>query len=213
MLIALLKVIARCVSVINPSGHLNFQRASSTEEVVKLQQEFWKRDGVLFPEEYLNAGCCYLAHNANGELVGGFAVIRNAVPRTLLQLPESARNAFLNSLKPGERIVETTGVWLRKQQSHLTVAILFWSKLFSEVYRQRRTVNVFSCDSRKPRLLRMYETSAGGVVYNGIITPLSGMENNGAEEEVVFFARKFDFFRGYFKELKRRLLKFQNRLS
>jgi hypothetical protein len=207
MLISLLKATSRCAAALNPAGCLHFQRASSTEEIQKLQQEFWKRDGVLFPEEYLNAGCCYLAHNKSGELIGGFAVIRNAVPRTLLQLPESAHMAFLNSLKPGERIVETTGVWLKKQRFHLTVAMLFWSKLFSEVYRQRKTVNVFSCDSRKARLLRMYETSAGGIVYNGIITPLSGMENNGAAEEVVFYARKNDFARGFFKEFKRRASK------
>jgi hypothetical protein len=207
MLISLLKATSRCVAAINPAGCLNFQRASNSEEIQKVQQEFWKRDGVLFPEEYLNAGCCYLAHNKSGELVGGFAVIRNAVPRTLLQLPESARTAFLNSLKPGERIVETTGVWLKKQKFHLTVAMLFWSKLLSEVYRHRKTVNVFSCDSRKLRLLRMYKTGSGGIVYNGIINPLSGMENNGAEEETVFYARKIDCVRGFFREFKRRVSK------
>jgi hypothetical protein len=204
MIISLLNGASRLLTRLNPGGNLFFQKASSPEDIRQLQHEFWKRDGVLFPEDYLKAGSCYLVRNTIGELVGTFAIIDGAEPRTLLQLPEEARQQFLHSLKPGERVVETTGVWLQKQRHHFTAATVFWTKIFSELYNDNRVVSVFSCDTRKPSLEKMYQKSAGGIVYKGPINALPGMEDNGAQEEVVFFQRKNDFAKGFVREFTRR---------
>jgi hypothetical protein len=204
MIIASIKVLSRIFARLNPAGNLQFLKAESPEHIRTLQHEFWKRDGVLFPEDYLRAGTCYLVHNTLGEFVGTFAIIHGTTPRTLLQLPEQARSKFLNTLRPEERVVETTGVWLKKQRHHFTAAIVFWAKMFAELYSYKHTVNVFSCDTRKPSLEKMYEKGAGGIVYRGRINPLPGMEDNGAEEEVVFFQRRLDCAKGFFKELAHR---------
>jgi hypothetical protein len=204
MIVTCLNGASRLLTRLNPGGNLVFHKATSAEDIRQLQHEFWKRDGVLFPEDYLKAGKCYLVRNNIGELVGTFAIIHGTEPRTLLQLPKEARQQFLKSLKPGERVVETTGVWLQKQRHHLTAAVVFWAKMFTEIYSDNGVVSVFSCDTRKPSLEKMYRQGAGGVVYRGPINALPGMEDNGAQEEVVFFQRKNDFAKGFFRELTRR---------
>ncbi len=204
MVISILNAVAHLLAKITPAGALVFHKATTPDDFKRLQQEYLKRDGVLFPEEYLRAGSCFLVLNTLGEMVGSFAVIHNAEPRTLLQLPEHARHTFLASLKPGERVVEATAVWLEKQKHHITASTLFWVRMFTEIYKDKRTVSVFSCDLRKPSLEKMYKKGAGGIVYRGPIQALPGMEANGAEEEVVFFQRRFDCAKGFFRELTRR---------
>lgn len=204
MLLSFLNGMSRILTLLRPAALLDFHKIDSNEELALFQREFWKRDGVMFPEAYLKAGSCFLVRNKFGELVGTFAIIHDTTPRTLLQVPEHFRNAFLNSLKPRERVVETTAVWLKKQKYHFIASVTFWVRMFTEIYGDGRTVNVFSCDTRKPRLERTYSQGAGGVVYRGPIEALPGMEDNGAQEEVVFFQRFSDCMRGFLKEMLRR---------
>lgn len=202
-----LQRIVQGIEALAPNQRLTFRRVETEEDILKFQHEYWKRDGVRFPLEYLRSGSPFFAFNSSGEIVGGFTVVSGSGLRAIEQLPETTKTRFMNSLKPGEVPVEVTAVWLQINKNQLGAAASFWMKVFSETFDNDKAVTVFACDLRKPGLIRLYESIASGVLYCGPIVQLPGMEDNGADEEFVFFGRVSDVLKGLYRQFFRRLIK------
>lgn len=202
-----LRGLVRGLETLVPSAKLHFQKVNTEKDLLLFQEEYWKRDGVRFPLDYLRSGSSFLARNPEGTIIGGFSVIPGRHLRSLLQLPDEARNEFFQSLDKREIPVEVTAVWLQREKYQVVTAASFWLKVFDTTFSIPHAVSVFACDLRKPGLVRMYESVSGGVVYRGPIVQLPGMEDNGACEEVIFFGRSADSLRGFYREFLRRLVK------
>jgi len=140
--------------------------------------------GVLFPNEYLEAGDVYVMYDAVDNMVGGYALILEPPFRAIQSIPTSKRWKALNAVsQAGDSVCELNGLWLASEHRTPRAGLVLWRHLRQAVVARGRRAVVYAYGLEKPHLSRLYSAFAPEVLYQGETVTLEGMA--GPEPESI----------------------------
>lgn len=155
-----------------------------TEDLQAYQEKTQTRVQVALPLEYLRRGSVVaLVHrNPAGqleEILGGFSLIREGPFRSLEQIPQKllAEDAYLKKCQ--NRCFEINGFWIDHQEAPPCGRFRIWISLLIEVLKtaaQGKFYFVYSYESHKGHLEKIYSNFAPKRVFQGEVRQLEGME-------------------------------------
>lgn len=189
-----------------------FERLESIASLTEYQKATAKNLGVTFPLDYLMRGRVMGLRNAEGSILGGFALILEGPYRVLEQLPENLDISYSVPRKKMEKAMEITGLWLESSVQCQVTRVKLYLTLFFEMLKTGRKYLLYSYDTNSAHLAKYYQLTRPNVIYNGPVKCLPGMAK--ATEEIVeigsvwalvyvFFCRPDFLFKKFFFRRRR----------
>ena len=165
---------------------LEVKRLRSEQELLSLQKNFEKHDGICLPLEYLGSGHAYEFFDINGVPRAGFALVSGTKLRTIEQSPIT--------IEDNRSLTEITAVWLDRQyKSH---RVSFWLFVVGKALQSRNDELVYAVDMGKINLRKkIFNHIRAQTLYEGPVKCLDGMKH--VTSEAVELATKASLFKGF----------------
>jgi len=160
---------------------------------IRKTEEFLK---ISYPIEYLERSLVRGLFN-DGELVGGYVICLEGPFRVIESLPEIDSMAMAERITNAEMsLCEFTGLWLDKRVKSNFANFLFWTQIYLDIIKSKKTHMVYAYGVEKVKLGQLYSIINPEVIYKGETKIMPGMKY--AEKEVIEMASinylKYAFF-------------------
>jgi|GEM_PF-4280688 len=176
---------------------ISIKRARKLKQALDYQEAFYKLSGVKFPIDYILAGKSFLIYNRK-KAVGGFIIAKRKNARSIRQIPKTQKGiAAIAMVDRYKWISEMNGYFItdRKLGFFLVTAWLF------VVLFDCATHYIYAYESSNENLKKYYSPAKPMIIYDGIVSNLSGMI--GVHSERIEIISKIGFLKLYVARLKK----------
>ncbi len=154
----------------------SFIKLEEAEELRVFSELAYRNIGVRFPIHFLQNSKTFAVLNQRGNICGGFVLAPAGHSRVIDSLPEEGMQILLDNFPTyKDTMFEITGLWLCRSQRSKTLAVRFWTKLYKEVCRMKRSHFIFAYSSKKAKLGEIYSVVKPKRIFKGYTKMMPGM--------------------------------------
>jgi hypothetical protein len=159
---------------------------TSDEDLETYRHLTQKYINVLFQLEYLKRSKVVAFRLRNGEICGGYVLVKNGPFRVLDSIPSEHRHTISTDLS---NVAEITGLWLDSQKAdNVFCSAILWLALYFGLLFSSFDGFVYAYSLKKENLKKLYSTFHPISLFKGLTIQQEGMI--AAEEEAVEFVSK-----------------------
>ncbi len=159
---------------------------TSNEDLETYRRLTEKYINVLFPLEYLKRSRVVVFRHGNGDICGGYVLVKSGPLRVLESIPDEHRAKIPIDIS---NVAEITGLWLDpKKADSIFCSVALWLTLYFGLLFSSFDGFVYAYTLKKSNLKKIYATFHPISLFEGLTKQLEGMPL--PEEEAVEFVSK-----------------------